>query len=241
MLLTVELAALFITALTVGIIGNIAGIGGGVLIMAVFLFVFRISPVFAGIGAVLGSVVTYFVATKSFEAAFSFISISIGIFSIVATRRDIKRGDNTMLRKSFVMLSNGEKDELKAMKPGKIESSIVYSIAGLIAGFMGIGIGGITGTYLTAIRKANPKIAFSSVLAAMIVTSLLGSVVHFAGVPFEPVYMPIIGVLAVGAAAGAVAGAYASARVKSSRLRIMQGYIIVSLGLISLALTLLTG
>jgi uncharacterized membrane protein YfcA len=48
MLIPLELVSLFITALAVGIIGNIAGIGGGVLIMAIFLFLFRINPVLAG-------------------------------------------------------------------------------------------------------------------------------------------------------------------------------------------------
>ena len=48
MLISLELVLLFITALAVGIIGNIAGIGGGVLIMAIFLFLFRINPVLAG-------------------------------------------------------------------------------------------------------------------------------------------------------------------------------------------------
>jgi len=277
MLISLELVSLFITALAVGIIGNIAGIGGGVLIMAIFLFLFRINPVlaggfslvtiitsaaigslsnlrqnavsrnffysivlFAGIGAVLGSAVTYFVETKSFEAIFSAISISIGIFSVVATRIDIRSNKDVMLEKSFSMLDRNEQRELKSIRVNRLESAFVYLIAGLVAGFMGIGIGGITGTYLTAIRKANPKIAFSSVLAAMIATSVLGSIVHFAGVPFEGTYLPIIGSLVLGAALGAVLGSSLSARIKSKRLRQMQGYIIMSLGFISLVLTVLT-
>jgi len=277
MLISLELVLLFITALAVGIIGNIAGIGGGVLIMAIFLFLFRINPVlaggfslvtiitsaavgslsnlrqnaisrnffysivlFAGIGAVLGSAVTYFVEVKSFEAIFSVISISIGIFSVVATRIDIRSNKDVMLEKSFSMLDRNEQRELKSIRVNRLESALVYLIAGLVAGFMGIGIGGIAGTYLTAIRKANPKIAFSSVLAAMIVTSVLGSIVHFAGIPFEYTYLPIIGSLVLGAALGAFLGSYLSARIKSKRLRQMQGYIIMSLGFISLVLTILT-
>ena len=277
MLISLELVLLFITALVVGIIGNIAGIGGGVLIMAIFLFLFRINPVlaggfslitiitsaavgslsnlrqnaisrnffysivlFAGIGAVLGSVVTYFVEVKSFEAIFSVISISIGIFSVVATRIDVRSNKDVMLEKSFSMLDRNEQKELKNIRVNRFESAFVYLIAGLVAGFMGIGIGGIAGTYLTAIRKANPKIAFSSVLAAMIVTSVLGSIVHFAEVPFEGVYLPIIGSLVLGAALGAFLGSSLSARIKSNRLRQMQGYIIISLGFISLVLTILT-
>jgi len=277
MLISLELVLLFITALAVGIIGNTAGIGGGVLIMAIFLFLFRINPVlaggfslvtiitsaavgslsnlrqnaisrnffysivlFAGIGAVLGSAVTYFVEAKSFEAIFSIISISIGIFSVVATRIDIRSNKDVMLEKSFSMLDRNEQKELKNIRVNRLESALVYLIAGLVAGFMGIGIGGIAGTYLTAIRKANPKIAFSSVLAAMIVTSVLGSIVHFAEVPFEYTYLPIIGSLVLGAALGAVLGSSLSARIKSKRLRQMQGYIIMSLGFISLVLTVLT-
>jgi uncharacterized membrane protein YfcA len=56
---------------------------------------------FAGIGAVLGSAVTYFVETKSFEAIFSAISISIGIFSVVATRIDIRSNKDVMLGKKL--------------------------------------------------------------------------------------------------------------------------------------------
>ncbi|MFP3279147.1 MAG: sulfite exporter TauE/SafE family protein [Candidatus Micrarchaeota archaeon] len=277
MLIPLELVLLFITALAVGIIGNIAGIGGGVLIMAIFLFLFRINPVlaggfslvtiitsaaigslsnlrqnaisrnlfysivlFAGIGAVLGSALTYFVEAKPFEVIFSVISIGIGIFSVIATRIDIRSNKDMMLEKSFSMLNRNEQKELKNIRVNRFESAFVYLIAGLVAGFMGIGIGGIAGTYLTAIRKANPKIAFSSVLAAMIVTSVLGSIVHFAGVPFEGTYLPIIGSLVLGAALGAVLGSYLSARIKSKRLRQMQGYIIISLGFISLVLTVLT-
>ncbi len=276
MLVQYEIALLFITALTVGTIGNLVGIGGGVLIMIVLLFVFKMNPViaagfslatiiisstagsasnlrqkaisrklfyiialFAGAGMVCGSVTSYFVSTKPFDFVFGFVSISIGVFSVVATRRDVaKRVQDGTTEESFVTLSASEKRKLRESVSGWKSIGAISAVAGFVAGLFGIGIGGIMGTYLTAIRRINPKLAFSSILAAMIVTSLIGAFLHFAAAPAIGEELLLVAVLAAGAATGAIAGSYLSGKVKSLKLRFMQGYIIISLGIITLLLTL---
>ncbi|MCL4373985.1 MAG: sulfite exporter TauE/SafE family protein [Candidatus Marsarchaeota archaeon] len=275
MLVVYEAVLLLITALVVGAIGNLVGIGGGVLIMVVLLFLFKLNPLiagglslitilasatvgsvsnvrqeaisrslfamialFAGIGALVGSVSVYYISTKPFELLFGFVSISIGMFSVLATRRDTHRLSG--LDKSFSAADASERDYMKRRSTSnKAGISAVAIIAGIIAGLFGIGIGGIMGTYLTAIRKVNPKIAFSSVLAAMIVTSLLGSPLHLFSVKMGLGIIAFIVALVIGAACGAIIGAYTSSKVRSGRLRFMQGYIIVGLGIITLFFSLL--
>jgi uncharacterized membrane protein YfcA len=273
MLILNEALLLLFTALTIGVIGNLVGIGGGVLIMIVLLFVFKVSPVvasgmslttifvsttvgtmlnirqeavsrgifgtialFAGVGVIAGSVTSYFISTKPFDFLFGFVSVGIGIYSVAATRRDKKPSN---LDYSFSSLSKERKGETKNIAD---RSGIWYmsAIAGYIAGLFGIGIGGIVGTYLTAIKKINPKVAFSSVLAAMIVTSLAGSLLHFFKTSGGYNLVLFTLALVVGASIGAALGALISARIVSSRLRFMQGYIIISLGILALLSSILT-
>ncbi len=269
MLVLYEVLALLFTALAIGIIGNLVGIGGGVLLMVVLLFGFNIPPimasglslltilvsagigtisnakqkalsrmlfvlvaVFAGIGAILGSILSYHIGTRTFDALFGLVSIGIGLFSIFVTHNDAKKLAG--IEKSFASLTESEKAYAKGNIKGKSSIGLASVIAGLIAGIFGIGIGGIVGTYLTAIKKMQPKIAFSTVLAAMIVTSILGSLLHLASIRFTISFLVIILSLAVGAGIGAIAGSHISSRLKSSKLRFAQGYIILSIGIIAL-------
>ncbi|MEM0202053.1 MAG: sulfite exporter TauE/SafE family protein [Candidatus Micrarchaeaceae archaeon] len=269
-----EAVTLFATALIIGVIGNLVGIGGGVLLMIILLFVFKISPViasglslatilvsamvgsvsnmkqkainkglfytiavFAGIGIFLGSVFAYFISTKPFELLFGFVSIGIGLFSLLATRRDRRRLTNMDM--SFSAFSASEKEYIKNSTGNRKGINAISVIAGFVAGFFGIGIGGIVGTFLTAIKKMNPKVAFSTVLAAMIITSVLGSALHLLSIKAGSDMLEFLAALALGAAAGAYAGSYASSRIKSARLRFLQGYIIISIGIAALVLALL--
>ncbi|MGC9099564.1 MAG: sulfite exporter TauE/SafE family protein [Candidatus Micrarchaeia archaeon] len=268
MLFLYEILLLFATALVVGLIGNLVGIGGGVLIMIILLFGFKMQPVlagglslltilasasvgtlsnimqralskelfsliavFAGAGVLLGSIIPYLLNTKSFDTLFGFVSIGIGLFSILAARRDAKKIGN--IERSFTSLSKKEKEAAKKVT-GKAGIGSFSFIAGLIAGTFGIGIGGIVGTYLTAIKQMQPKVAFSTVLAAMIITSLLGSSVHLISIKGSMLLLGMIVALMAGVAIGAVAGSHISSRIKSSRLRFAQGYIILGLGIIAI-------
>ncbi|MGC8699615.1 MAG: TSUP family transporter, partial [Candidatus Micrarchaeia archaeon] len=148
MLFLYEILLLFATALVVGLIGNLVGIGGGVLIMIILLFGFKMQPVlagglslltilasasvgtlsnimqralskelfsliavFAGAGVLLGSIIPYLLNTKSFDTLFGFVSIGIGLFSILAARRDAKKIGN--IERSFSSLSKEEKEAAK--------------------------------------------------------------------------------------------------------------------------------
>ncbi len=186
---------------------------------------------FAGIGAIIGSVVPYYINTESFDFLFGFVSISIGIFSILATRTDAKSMPS--LEKSFISMSKAEREEAKRVA-GRFGISSLSFIAGVLAGAFGIGIGGIMGTYLTAIKNMQPKIAFSTVLAAMIITSLLGSYIHLAYVN-KATYTIAMGVaLLFGVVIGAYLGSAISSKLKSKSLRFAQGYIILLLGIVAI-------
>jgi hypothetical protein len=268
-----EIILLFITALLAGTIGNLVGIGGGIIIMVVLLFVFKINPVVAGglslttivvsafigslsnlrqnaihknlffkigvfavAGSIVGSIMVYFVSTKPFEFLFGLIVICLGIFSVLATRKDIAKIPN--LEKSFNMLSDSEKSYMKADPHDNIRIGTYSIIAGIVGGLLGLGIGAIMGTYLTAIKKVNPKIAFSTVLAAMVLTSIAGAILHFSvGNLTKNVVMYMIA-LSGGAAVGAIGGSYAASILKTGRLRFIQGYIILGIGLMDVILAL---
>ncbi|MEM0147126.1 MAG: sulfite exporter TauE/SafE family protein [Candidatus Micrarchaeaceae archaeon] len=274
MLLSIEALLLFATALAVGVIGNLVGIGGGVLIMVVLLFAFRISPLIAsgmslvtilvsaavgsllnmrqhaisrqllyimaltaGAGVLFGSFLAYHVSTKPFEALLGLVSLGIGVFSVLVTRTDVRRLAG--LSTSFSALSKSEREHARSCISNRASISLFAAIAGIIAGLFGIGIGGIMGTYLTAIRKLNPKVVFSSVLATMIVTSLLGASLHLLSVRSGSGVVVFIVAMVLGAALGALFGAAASSMIRLGSLRFLQGYIIISLGLITLAFSLL--
>lgn len=268
-----ELVLLFIIALLAGTIGNLVGIGGGVIIMVVLLFIFKINPIVAGglslttivissfigslsnlrqnaisknlfytvavfavMGTILGSIMVYFVSTKPFELLFGFAILGIGAFSVLATSKDIGKIPNS--EKSFNMLSDSEKASMKVKIHDKIRIGIFSIIAGIVGGLLGLGIGAIMGTYLTAIKKVNPKIAFSTVLAAMVLTSIVGAALHFSvGNLSQSVAMFIIA-LSAGAALGAIVGSYTSSKIKTGSLRFLQGYILLSIGLIEVILAL---
>ncbi|MGC8645870.1 MAG: sulfite exporter TauE/SafE family protein [Thermoplasmata archaeon] len=267
---------LFVTiALSIGIIGNIAGIGGGIIIMIVLLFLLRIDPVTASglslvtilasaavgsasnyrqhaintrlliaicipasLGVLLGSYLVVHFKDSYFNLIFSFVSISIGLFSLVVTNVD--RRKNRIETGSFI--ERGSKTDLapsEKKNAGNVQHLFTF-LAGIAGGFLGIGVGGIVGTYLTAVRKINPKIAFSTVLSAMIFTSIIGSSFHLLAIKPIPDLLVLTISLATGAAIGGFLGSYISSRIQFFKLRLAQGYIIVSLGLLTLLLTLVT-
>jgi hypothetical protein len=134
-----EILIFLATAFAIGSVGNIAGIGGGVLLMVVLLFVFKMNPVLAGrvqpphhnrehrcgfgiqrqgqgdrqeaflcycmaagTGAVIGSVASYFIAVGTFDLAFGFTSLSLGIFSLAATKIEARKNrGKAYLKESF--------------------------------------------------------------------------------------------------------------------------------------------
>ncbi|MGC8538181.1 MAG: TSUP family transporter [Candidatus Micrarchaeia archaeon] len=269
-----EIAIFFATALAIGVVGNIAGIGGGVLLMVVLLFVFKMNPVLAGgfslltiiastmagsmfnikakaigkrlfyviaaaagAGAVIGSIISYFVAVGTFDLAFGFTSMSLGIFSLAATKAETRKGKGgAYLKESFNDYKLGK--DASASPGAGYGTGAVALTAGLLAGLFGIGIGAVTGTFLTAIRRLNPKTAFSTVVAAMIITSAIGATVHFLKPGLELSSTIFAVPLIIGGALGGIIGAYASTRMSFVALRSFQGYIILLLGIIAIASSL---
>ncbi|MEM3205230.1 MAG: sulfite exporter TauE/SafE family protein, partial [Candidatus Micrarchaeaceae archaeon] len=262
-------------ALGVGVIGNIAGIGGGVLLMLVFLFAFKINPVIAGglslltiiastvagsavnarqgaidkrlfyaigipagIGAVAGSLASYFVAAGTFKLFFGVAIFCIGLFSFSSARLELARNrGKAYISKSFIDYA---KDNEKPAARPSADIGLTALVAGILAGLFGIGIGGIMGTFLTAIKHIHPKVAFSSVVAAMIVTSLIGAFVHFArpGTDYIGVLL-LASLLMIGGALGGFFGAYLSGRMSFGRLRLFQSYIVMFFGILAVLMSLL--
>ncbi|MEM0134879.1 MAG: sulfite exporter TauE/SafE family protein [Thermoplasmatales archaeon] len=274
MIIFLEVVLFLSVALVIGVIGNIAGIGGGIIIMIVLLFFFKVDPVTASgmslvtifvsaafgtisnmkqhavdshlmaaigipasFGVLVGSYLVVHIEDSSFNYIFSFVSIAIGLFSLLITQSDRKNKiieDGTFAKRNFKPNSNlGNGKGLRAQH-------LLTFAAGVAGGFLGIGIGGIVGTYLTAIRKINPKIAFSTTLFAMVFTSLIGSSYHLFSIKATPDLLTLIISLAAGAAIGALVGSNLSSRIQFVKLRLAQGYIIVSLGLITLLFSRLT-
>lgn len=272
--LLLETAIFLATAFTIGAVGNIAGIGGGVLLMVVLLFVFKMNPVLAGgfslltiiastaagsvfnakakaidkrvfyvlaiaagTGAVVGSVASYFIAIGTFDLAFGFTSLSLGIFSLAATRIETwKNKGKAYLKQSFneYRVAGG----VLATPGAGYGTGAVSLIAGILAGLFGIGIGAVMGTFLTAIRRINPKTAFSTVVAAMIITSAVGATTHFLKPGLDVSSMVLAIPLVIGGALGGLLGAYISARISFVALRSFQGYVIIAFGLLAIAMSL---
>lgn len=253
-LIIVPLFAMFIA-----FIGNMSGIGGGALLVLFFLYYLGLSSVSASglsliaistssivgsysnirqgfvnldlfkillvmglIGVFLGSLLSFVIPTAVFKGVFGFIPLTIGIFSLAATLKQRKIKDYKSPGKTL----------------GK-DVSIVGLIAGVISGFTGMGIGGITGTYMTAARKMNPKIIFSTIILAMIITSVFGGLLHLGTISFPGNTLLYIPLLVIGAAIGAFIGARVSGTIKSKNLRLFQSLVIIFTGILAISIYIL--
>ena len=254
-----EVSVLFLTAiivlavaLVVGIIGNIAGIGGGIIIVIFLIYVFKLSPLDAAglslltivfsslsgliqntrkglvdmrlfevvaiaavIGTIAGSVVTNYISPSTFKGIFSIIVICIGLFSVYSSRTQTRGG----IEGHYVN------------PPHSPDIGALSFIAGLISGFIGIGIGGIMGTYLTAIKRSTPKIAFVSIIAAMFPVTVAGTAIHFYYTGFVNIFFapPLV----IGAVVGGILGSRVISKAPQTSLRFFQGYIIIAFGILS--------
>ena len=249
------LVIIFFLGILVGIIGNISGIGGGVMIILLLVYGFKIDPlVAAGLslltisfsslvgfiqnfrrglvnskmfvmistmavcGAIAGTVLADYVPSGTFKGVFGFILIGLGSFSILATR----------------MQTRGGKEEYDTSQVSTGGTSMVSIIAGVVSGFIGIGIGGLVGSYLTAIKRSRPKIAISTIVAATLPVTVVGTVIHFH-------YTGLVNIiyafpLVAGAMIGGFAGSWMVARAPQVSLRLFQGYIIIAFGTMSIVL-----
>ena len=246
-------------AMFIAFLGNMAGIGGGALLVLFFLYYLGLSSVSASglsliaiatssiigsysnirhgfvnfhlfkvllimglIGVFLGSLLSFVVPTAVFKGVFGFIPLSIGTFSLISVIRQRKIKDY--------------------IKPGEKlgnDVSIIGLAAGAISGFTGMGIGGITGTYMTAVRKMNPKIVFSTIILAMIITSVVGGLLHLGSISFPADTLLYILLLIIGAAIGALIGARVSGIIKSKNLRLFQSLVIIFTGILAISIYLL--
>jgi len=313
---------LFITSISVGIVGNTIGIGGGILLVPFFLFYMHMPPLeasglslftivastsggslkfikekiidfklflmivlFAVPAAAAGSILSKYINTGEFKGIFSFIIIIIGIFSLIATRVQTKKSiysahnhnNNEEADASDISahahnekVNNAENIETLSGTSNNIDlrlqSMIIYFkhissnikrkridragdrydyyikkpivinlfsiLAGFISGFIGIGIGGITGTFLTAVEQIPPRIAFSTIVLAMIFSSIAGGFIHLAYMKLSFKTIIYLLPLLVGAVIGSQLGAAISKLFKSRTLRLYQGWIIIMLGFI---------
>lgn len=250
---------IFLLAFTVGLVGNITGIGGGVMIILFLVYVFNFSPLDAAglslltlvfssltgfvqnmrqklidyrlfliissvavLGAVAGTVLASYVPSSSFKGIFAFILIALGLYSVYSSHRQTRGG-----------VVNYE--YRTAYSP---DSGFASLIAGVVSGFIGIGIGGIVGTYLTAIKRAEPKIAIATIIAATLPVTLAGMAIHFHYTGFiNIVYAPP---LVAGAFIGGLLGSWLVGKAPQVSLRFFQGYIIIFFGVLSALLFILS-
>ncbi|MEM0136178.1 MAG: sulfite exporter TauE/SafE family protein, partial [Thermoplasmatales archaeon] len=184
---------------------------------------FAIIGTVAVMGSVVGSIATNYISPNVFKGIFSIIVIFIGIFSLYSTHKQTK----------------GKLDNYSQGGDYSKGTGIISLVAGIVSGFIGIGIGGITGTYLTAIKRIKPKIAFASIIAAMFPVSVAGAAIHFYFTGLVNIYFAPS--LILGAMLGGVMGSWVISRTPQSRLRFFQGYIIVAFGILSAVLFVLSG
>ncbi|MHB1702679.1 MAG: sulfite exporter TauE/SafE family protein [bacterium] len=220
------------------------------------LFIMVLIP--ALIGIIAGSILSNYIPTNQFKWIFSIIVIGIGIFSLIATKKQAaiktnysdKQAEDTLnnskikskgyfsghIRKKHKE-TNGTTYDYEIKSPLAI--NVFSLIAGLVSGFIGIGIGGITGTFLTAVEQIPPRIAFSTIISIMAIISLIGGLIHFYYIknPFNlAVYIIPLG---IGALIGSKAGAYISKNSAAKTLRIYQGTFIIILGILMFAVSVI--
>lgn len=239
-------------AVLVGLIGNISGIGGGVMIILFLVYAFNFNPldaaglslltivfssltgfvqnirqnlvdfrlfsliaVVAVAGAVVGSVIASYISPGIFKGIFAFVLILLGLFSVLTSHRQTRGGV-----------------EVYASHPGySADTGIASLTAGIVSGFIGIGIGGIIGTYLTAIKKSEPRIAIATIIAATLPVTIAGMALHFYYTGFINIsYAPP---LVIGAFIGGIAGSWIIRKAPQVSLRFFQGYIIIAFGVLS--------
>ncbi len=258
-MLLLLLIIIFALAFLVGLIGNISGIGGGVMITLFLIYVFNFSPLDAAglslltlvfssltgfvqnmrkklvdtklllilatvavIGAFMGSILASYVPSRVFKGLFTFILVTLGIFSVYSTRSQARKG-------------TGDNPTAQA---DSTDTGIVSFLAGLVSGFIGIGIGGIVGTYLTAIKRINPKRAIATIIAATFPVTMAGMLLHFYYTDFiNIVYAPP---LVIGAFIGGMLGSWIIRKAPQMSLRFFQGYIIIAFGILSAILFLMS-
>lgn len=258
-MLPAVLISILALAFVVGLIGNITGIGGGVMIILFLIYGFGLDPLDAAglslltlvfstligvirnlkqkfinfrlfsmlagiavIAAVAGTVIASYIPSGAFKGAFAIILIFLGIFSVYASYR---KGIQERMKSG---------DELAGLPETKITSMI----AGLVSGFIGIGIGGIAGTYLNAVKRAEPRMAIATVIAATLPVVTAGMIIHFSITGLvNLVYAPP---LVVGAILGGLLGSWAIRKAPQMSLKLFQGYIIVAFGFLSLLLFIMS-
>lgn len=270
----IEALLLFISAISIGIVGNMVGIGGGVLLMIIFLFLLRIDPVLAGglslltviasalsgsisnreqgsidgrlfldialtagVGAVLGSMISYFILFSAFKLYFGITVLSLGFFSFISTRLELR--SNRGQRYLNLTFAEAHAGGTRAFRSHR-SLALVSLVAGIISGLFGVGIGAVVGTFLTSIKHVHPKVAFSSVVAAMVITSGAGAIAHFFKLGIPPSDLLIIIPLLLGAALGGLTGAHISSHMSFARLRSSQSYVVMLFGALSIIVSLLT-
>ena len=199
-MLLLLLFAIFAIGLAVGILGNISGIGGGVMIVLVLVYGYGFKPIDAagmslltivfstfvgfvqdtrkglvdrkllmiiapiGVAAsIIGTVISNYVSTDTFKLVFALILIALGLFSLFSSRKQKKY--NSKIR------------DTSTARTG--DTGLIAILSGVVSGFIGIGIGGIMGTFLTAFKKINAKTAIATVVAATLPITIMGAAVHF--------------------------------------------------------------
>lgn len=253
--------AVLTVSIIVSTIGNIIGIGGGIILVPFFILYLHLSSIVAsGLslftivvstiggsyafakqkvisykllfaliafilpGIIVGSIVNKFISTQEFKSIFPIWVIAMGIFSLVATKKQ---------------LIDTQIENNSNVKHKKI-ASLTSFIAGFVSGFFGVGIGGIMGTYLVAVEQISPRVAFSTLIMTMTITSLIGFFVHLStAVGYSSIWLLYAIFLSIGAVIGSQIGAYISKVSNIKALRLYQGWIILSLGVLLLLIDII--
>ncbi|MHB1697520.1 MAG: sulfite exporter TauE/SafE family protein [bacterium] len=196
---------------------------------------FKLLAGFVTSGVIIGSIASKYVNVSEFKIFFAFIVVIIGIFSLYSTNKQTKKTENIAANQPK-NVDNNTTGLGNLQLPHPKTTAVFSLIAGFFSGFAGIGMGVIAGTFLTSIEQIPPRIAFATILAAMILTSVIGVTIHFSYFKINGIILSYIISLAAGAITGSQLGSITPRILSSRTLRLYQGWIITGFGLLMMAM-----
>ncbi len=186
-------------------------------------------------GVIIGSIASNYVNVRGFKILFAFIVTIIGFLSLYFTNKQTKKTE--IIVTGALRNYKGSSNELLLPHP-KITAAMSL-IAGFFSGFAGIGIGMISGTFLTSVERIPPRIAFATILSAMILTSSIGAIIHFSYIKISRDILLYCIFLGSGAITGSQLGAITSRILNTRTLRLYQGWIITIFGLLMVLMSII--
>lgn len=126
---------------------------------------------------------------------------------------------------SLKFLRPGNDDISEKLPRGRVGPYSIGFLAGLYSGFLGLGGGIVMVPLINIWLRKDIKTAFGTSLVLIIVLSVPGSIVHYF---LDHIDLMLALVLSIGAIPGAYLGSYMVPRIKTSKLELAFGLLLIS-------------